>query len=177
MQLLENVVEYTTSLADSDGQPVVLHITQPTGFDQLSIKRQAEEQYPMFDTTPFEQEMETAAVPGATYIDKDHPEYKRLMVEIMRNRNEWFLLKLLTAFVDVAPPHTQDGVISALKARLQRKSQYIRMSDDPWGAALQHALLTDREMSQVLDILNSKSPLEEVEIRGGMRMFRLAIQG
>lgn len=175
MKILQNVVEFPTALIDDNNQPIVLHITQPTGFDKLALTNAARDTYPMFDEEPFRKPDKNSVIPDDTYIDKKDPDYVRMLGELAEQRNEFILNSIYNGFVDVAKPHTKEAVIEALSPVLERKAGFITMPKDAWYATLLHGLLSDAEFTEFQRVINGRMPLEEGEVVDGLRLFRPVI--
>lgn len=177
MAILHNVVEFETNLRDDNNAPVRLHVSQPTGFDKLAIQQAAEKEYPMFDVEPYRKPIPHSAIEGDTFIDKDDIGYKQAMVTLSRQRHDYILDQLLDLFVDIAPPHTREEVIAALEPAIARRAKVIDVDGTAWYVVLKHGLLSETEFAQIGKIFNERLPLEESEVRDGMRIFRPIVPG
>lgn len=154
---------------------VVAYVTPLSPVTRQVILDQAKVVHPDFDTEPFMVEVPNSAVPDQKFLDDQNPEYRRLMFDLMAQRNTYITRLHIEMAVEFR--ESEDELVARYKPQLT-KLKMLYQTDTDWQIVLHQIILNRQSERQlVLDIATDKAPLTEGEVQDGLRIFRLQLPG
>lgn len=143
------------------------------------IRQRAADVHPLPDLEQFRKPVENAAIEGDTYLDKNDPEYKRLVLEASRAQAE-FIFRAI-ADITFSYPRGREQLIEDFRPRMQAMRAYMELPEDEWEATFWYGIIGSHADSETLtQAAMSVLPIsmeEVVDGEHGLRIFRHKVQG
>lgn len=166
------VIEYTTFSG------VVLHITPLSVASTNRIAELAEAAYPNFDDAPFQVEIPDSAIEGATFLDTENAEYKRLLAELNSNRRRHENALVVELAVEYTEP--TEKLLKRFEGRIGKIRRLLNLNGDLTDEEIllhQIALESNKDLQNILLIIMERKSITEAEIDNGLKIFRPALPG
>lgn len=141
-------------------------------FAQQAIVEESERRFPLPDKAPFEKLIPGAVDPSMTTRAEDDPEWQKAAKVVENERNKW----QNRAIVLMSVKRDDKLIKKYAQMRAQRLSVGIPEGDVWHDTLLLCLIASPRDVAQIKIAAQHLLPLEEEEVRDGLRIFRLAIQ-
>lgn len=159
------------------GDVVIVQRLSP--FARIALMERAEELYPLPDPTPYQQPVGNTPA-GVTVLTppEDNADYLRLVTDVKQRRVNLIYEGIITASVVDIVGGREAAIaryaeqLHALRLRLPMNDRYT-----DWQAVVLFCILRVRtDTDRIVAVAGDSFPLEEEEIRDGIRCFRRPLQ-
>lgn len=157
----------------------VLIVQRLSPFARIALLDEAARLYPMPDPTPFQQPIPNAA-PGVNLmtLPEDNPQYRELVEEINRKRNNYFYEGVIvTSAVDCVGG--KEAAITKYAEQLTAIRQRVKLDGlyTNWQATVLFCIVrVPTDTDKIVRVAGNAFALQEEEIRDGIRCFRNPLQ-
>lgn len=166
---LENLV-----IIDLDSG-VEVYVQTLSIFVRRAIIEQAKLRFPDPDPALYQQKVEDA-VEGFTIPLAEIPEYRKAMLEVLTERNQYANERVILYSVVGAPD--KEALIQHFAPRLALMREDAILPADDWQAIILGCLVrTSRDINSILSVVNEYEVLEEAAITDAARLFRRKLPG
>lgn len=151
-----------------------VYVPRFSAFMITAIMKRAEELYPLPDTKPYEEAIPDAVVPGTVIPAAQHPEYQKLLTQVMLKRNQHLQNAVLGALT--VKGITREEIVAAFFPIIEPMRQYAELPEDAFVAVMRYCVLSTTTYREIMDAATKDQALSQEEIRDGMSIFRRVIQ-
>lgn len=145
-----------------------------------AIKKRATELYPLPDPEPYQQPIDGALIPGDLLPAVQNPEYQKLVMAVMLQRNRYLQYAVLSAIEipDGDDTISHGEVVALYQPVLENMRQVAIIPDNEnvFALTLHYCVLKTDEYMEIVNAAIKEQPLSQEEVRDGLRIFRRDIQ-